>query len=105
MRQTIAALSVLSLLLVAGCQDRDTVRVVPDRQGHALMTTPDTVAATANTRVPREGEAMHTVVAGDTLSSVGKKFNVDIKWLIERNDIIDSKKPLRVGQQLIVPRR
>jgi LysM repeat protein len=105
MRQTIAALGVLSLLLVAGCQDRDTVRVVPDRQGHALIATQDTVAATANTRVPRDGEYMHTVVAGDTLSLIGKKYNVDIKWLITRNDIVDDKKPLKVGQQLIVPKR
>jgi LysM repeat protein len=97
-------LTACSLILAAGCATRDTAMVVPDRQGHARATV-DSAPATSLVRVPRKGERIHSVVAGDTLSSLAKKHGVELAWLIERNNILDAKLPLKVGQQIIVPDR
>jgi LysM repeat protein len=103
MRNTLVQLGVLSALILAGCEERDTIRVVPDRQGHSRATM-DSAPATANTRVPGSGEQVHTVKAGDTLAGIAKTYAVELAWLIKRNDLSPNK-PLQAGQQLIVPRR
>lgn len=45
---------------------------------------------------------IYTVVAGDTLSAIAKRFGVTVRQLIEANEIANPNL-IRVGQQLVIP--
>jgi LysM repeat protein len=102
MRYILACISVAALFTVTACGDRrQNMAIVPDRQGHAYGADGQ-VQNTSTAPVANVGEGYHTLVAGETLSQVAKKYNVDLGWLIKRNDI---QKPSDVtaGKNLIVP--
>ncbi len=101
MRYILACIFVASLFVVTACDRRQNMTIVPDRQGHAYGAE-GVQQPTYSGPVAGPGEAYHTLAAGETLSQVAKKYNVDLGWLIKRNDI---QKPSDVtsGKNLIVP--
>lgn len=55
------------------------------------------------TSAPKAAPVVHKVRGGDTLSGIAKKYGVSVDALARANRI-DQKKPIRVGQQLVIPR-
>lgn len=105
MRHVIAPLAVAALFLATGCEDRQNMRAVPDRDGHA--TGPDSrMGDLANAPVAGKNEQWYTMKQGDTLISVSKQFKVELDWLIQRNQITNEKKAqVGPGFNVIVPRK
>lgn len=101
MRYT-AAFAILAALLIAGCEERTNMRVVPDRNGHAYQTKGTERVLPAGAAVPGVDEQVYTVKAGDTITSVSKKFKITDEWLIERNDLRDIRE-FKTGKNVIVP--
>jgi len=99
MRTSLAPLVLLALVFV-GCAERQNMRATPDRRGHAAGAEPKNPLYSE--RVAGPGEAWYTLVTGDTLSGVAKKFNTTLEALIKRNDIQDPK-VAKAGYQVIVP--
>ena len=112
-----------AVLVTAGCARQD-MNAVPDRGHHAYNpASPATGAAahqgtahtshTPHTAGPgastapvktgglRPGEQVVTVAAGERLYHIADRHGVELRWLIERNDIV---RPIRPGQTLIVSR-
>ncbi len=103
MRYILACAAIASLYLATGCDDRrQNMAVVPDREGHAYYAEGGTPPI-GNKPQAGEGEQYHTLQPGETLASVARKYNIDLGWLIKRNDIQDESK-VKPGMQLIVPR-
>lgn len=90
----------IALLIMAGCEERHSMRALPDRQEHAYVD-PTGKAGLGNVLTPEEGEIFITVGPKDTLSSVAKKYNTTVRGLIERNDLKDGLPA--PGKNLIVP--
>jgi LysM repeat protein len=102
MRNVLTVLSVASVLVLAGCgEERQSMRVVQDKQGHAWSDLGSADSPLSNTRVAGPGEIYITIAGKDTLTSVAKKYNTTIAWLIKRNDLENGLPP--VGSNLIVP--
>ncbi|MBA3707398.1 MAG: LysM peptidoglycan-binding domain-containing protein [Planctomycetes bacterium] len=101
MRYIFACISVAALFIVAGCDRRQNIAVVPDRQGHAAYADGG-VPPIGNHPQAGVGEMYHTLMPGETLSQVAKKYNVDLGWLIKRNDI-QNPNDVKPNMQLIVP--
>jgi hypothetical protein len=102
MRYMLAFAAVLSLA-ISGCDNRrQNMAIVPDRAGHAYGAEGQ-IQAIYDTPVPGPGEMWYTMQPNETLASVARKANVDLGWLIKRNDIQDESR-VRPGLQLIVPR-
>lgn len=54
-----------------------------------------------NTSTVQNGNQIHQVVAGETLYSISKKYNVDVTEIIKLNDLNNSQ--ISVGQNLKIP--
>lgn len=104
MRILLACAAVLSVGLLAGCGDtRESVMVVPDRDGHAASPTDAQPATGGSTKqVAGPNEMWITLGNGDTLTSVSKAYGVTVEWLIKRNKLSGMPKP---GDNLIVPKQ
>ena len=50
------------------------------------------------------GQTTHTVVRGDTLSGISRKYNVKMSAIIRANNI-QNKNMLSIGEKLIIPGR
>lgn len=101
MRNLLASLSVASVLFLVGCgEERHSMRVVPDRQGHAASD-PTGKAGLGNKPTAEEGEIYITTGAKDSLTSLAKKYGTTTIWLIKRNDLKDGLPA--PGSNLIVP--
>lgn len=105
--KTLLACGSIACLALAGCGDyRDTMMVVPDRQGHSAFdpTKPPQTGGQMSTRPQAmPGKEMYiTLGAQDSLSSVAKAYNVTLEWLIKRNRLTTAPKP---GDNLIVPNK
>jgi LysM repeat protein len=102
MRYLLASIS-LAALFATGCQERHSMRVVPDRQDHAY--TDDKASkgggSLTNDNVAGPGEQWITVQPGQTLTWIAKKYGTTTRDIIERNELADSLP--KVGQNLIVP--
>lgn len=93
MRKILTSLSVASVLVFAGCGDeRQSMKVTQDKQGHAYVAEGSATGIKNNGRVAGEGEIYYTTGPKDTLTSVAKKFNTTMDWLIKRNDLADKEK-------------
>ena len=107
MRKLLTSLSVASVLVFAGCgEERQSMKVTQDKQGHAYVAEGSATGIKNNGRVAGEGEIYYTTGPKDTLTSVAKKFNTTVKWLIARNDIKDLEKMkngIPPGTNMIVP--
>jgi LysM repeat protein len=103
MRYILASLSVASVLVLAGCGDeRVSMKVVPDRAGHAYTDDQSSGGSSlGNIPVAGKGEIYITTGPKDTLTSVAKKYGTTVEWLIHRNDLKKGLPP--VGSNLIVP--
>ena len=104
---SLASLAIVALALFAatGCEERQNMRAVPDRAGHA--TGPDSKQGElANRPVAGANEQWYTMQGNDTLGSVARKFGLGLSDLIKRNQI-DEKEKAKVGPgyNLIVPRK
>ena len=101
MRNLLASLSVASILFLVGCgEERQSMRVVPDRNGHAAV---DATGKSGQgmALVADKDEIYITTGAKDSLTSLAKKYGTTVEWLIKRNDL---KNGLPApGSNLIVP--
>lgn len=52
---------------------------------------------------PRAAQRVYEVMAGDTLTSLAKKYGVTVATLVKSNKLASADAPLRVGQRLVVP--
>ncbi|MBO6103146.1 MAG: LysM peptidoglycan-binding domain-containing protein [Opitutales bacterium] len=52
---------------------------------------------------PQVNGYQHTVVSGDTLSAIAKKYGSKVKWIRDANKISDPNKGLIVGKVIWVP--
>lgn len=52
---------------------------------------------------PQNG-VTHTVVSGDTLSGIARKYGSRVKWIQDANRIADPSRGLMVGQTIFVPK-
>ena len=82
------------------------MKVTQDKQGHAYV--PEGAQSGVANQIPvaTTGEIYYTTGAKDTLTSMAKKFNTTIAWLIKRNDLKDAAKfkdGVPPGTNLIVP--
>lgn len=106
MRKILLSVSVASVLVFIGCDERQSMKVTQDKQGHAYIPEGASQGVKNNVPVAGEGEIYYTTGPKDTLSSVAKKFNTTLSWLIKRNDLKDSDKfkdGVPPGTNLIVP--
>ena len=105
MRNILTSLSVASILLLVGCDERESMKVTQDRQGHAYVVE-GTSSGLSLTPVAGPGEQYITTGPKDTLTSVSKKYNTTLAWLIKRNHLQDVEKykdGVPPGTNLIVP--
>ena len=102
MRNLLVSLSAASIFLLTGClEERQSMRAVPDRNGHAA-TDPTGKGGLGNRPTADEGEIWITTTPKDSLTSLAKKHGTTVEWLIKRNDI---KEVLPApGTNLIVPK-
>lgn len=107
MRKLLTSLSVASVLVFAGCgEERQSMKVTQDKQGHAYVVEGSGGGGDNNRRVAGAGEIYITTGPKDTLTSVAKKYNTTIEWLIKRNDMKDAdkfKNGIPPGTNMIVP--
>jgi LysM repeat protein len=100
------SLTIASVLIFAGCDERQSMKVTQDRGGHAFVPEGATSGVKNNIPVAAEGEIYITTGPKDTLTSVAKKYNTTLAWLIKRNELKDPEKTkdgLPPGTNLIVP--
>jgi len=107
-----------AVLVTAGCA-RQNMNAVPDRGSHAYnadgpaQSLPPAQQSTGAHSAPlvsdpvkagglRPGEEVVIVASGERLYHIAERHGVELRWLIERNDIV---RPVRQGQQIIVSRR
>lgn len=102
MRYLLVCLAVFTVVSATGCQERQQMRTVPDREGRAGGDGSQNMGAMANAPVAGPNEHWYTMEAKDDLYTVAKKFNTTTEWLIKRNEI-KSPSLLTVGKNLIVP--
>jgi hypothetical protein len=101
MRNLLVSLSAASILFLIGCgEERHSMRVVPDRNGHAAAD-PTGKAGLGNKPTADEGEIWITTQPKDSLTSLAKKHGTTVEWLIKRNDLKDGLPA--PGSNLIVP--
>lgn len=107
MRKILLSVSVASVLVFVGCEERQSMKVTQDRQGHAHVAEGSgSGPGLGNIRVAGKDEIYYTTGPKDTLTSVAKKFNTTLSWLIKRNDLKDTetyKDGVPPGTNLIVP--
>lgn len=102
MRYLLACLALSTVALSTGCQDRQNMRAVPNREGRSGGDGSQNMRDQANAPVANANERYYTMEAGDTSYSVAKKFNTTKEWLIKRNEIVDTTQ-FKAGKTLIVP--
>lgn len=102
MRNLLVSLSVASILFLVGCgEERQSMRVVPDRNGHAASDPTGKGGGQGMQIVADKDEIYITTGAKDSLTSLAKKYGTTVEWLIKRNDL---KNGLPApGSNLIVP--
>lgn len=106
MRKILLSVSVASVLVFVGCDERQSMKVTQDKKGHAYVPEGSQPGGLKNTPIAAEGEIYYTTGAKDTLTSVAKKFNTTLAWLIKRNELKDAEKfkdGVPPGTNLIVP--
>jgi hypothetical protein len=91
-----------SVLVVAGCDERTSLRAVPDRDHHAYVDSSVQIGDD-NRPLAGPGEIYITTGPHDTLTSVAMKYHTTIKQLIWRNQLTNTENPLPPGTNLIVP--
>ena len=102
MRYLLACAAVLSVISATGCMDRQNMRAVPNRENRPGGDGSQKLGDQVNNPVAGPTEHYYSMEAGDTVYTVGKKFNVTSEWLIKRNEITDTA-VLKPGKTLIVP--
>lgn len=106
MRKILLSMSVASVLVFVGCDERQSMKVTQDKQGHAYVPEGAQPGGLKNTPIAGEGEIYYTTGPKDSLTSVSKKFNTTLSWLIKRNELKDPEKyrdGVPPGTNLIVP--
>ncbi len=106
MRKILISMSVASVLVFVGCDERESMKVTQDKQGHAYVADGTGGSGLKNTPVASVGEQYITTGPKDTLTSVAKKYNTTLAWLIKRNRLQDAEKykdGVPPGTNLIVP--
>lgn len=81
--------------------------VAQDKQGHAYIPDGGQPGGGSMSLVAGEDEQYITTGAKDTLTSVAKKYNTTLAWLIKRNQLKDAEKykdGVPPGTNLIVPK-
>lgn len=110
--RSLTLLFAATLLVLGGCYRTD-VSKGPDRKGHALVIdsgasgqVSGSSASQADSGVqagpPRAGETVITLGADEPLWAVAEQYQVDLAWLIRRNDLTRRPGP---GDRIIVPDR
>lgn len=100
MRNLLASLTVASVILTGCVTERQSMRVVPDRNGHAAV---DATGKSGQgmSLIADKDEIYITTGPKDSLTSLAKKHGTTVEWLIKRNDLKDGLPA--PGSNLIVP--
>ncbi len=106
MRNILIPLSVASVLIFVGCEERQSMKVTQDKKGHAYI--PEGAGQGVPNNIPVAGKDEIYITTGpkDTLYSIAKKYNTTLDWLIKRNDLKDREKfkdGIPPGTNIIVP--
>lgn len=102
MRNLLVSLSFASIFLLVGClEERQSMRAVPDRNGHAAVDATGK-GGLGNKPTADENEVWITTTPKDSLTSLAKKHGTTVEWLIKRNDLKDGLPA--PGSNLIVPK-
>jgi hypothetical protein len=105
MRNAALLAAVLTAVVFAGCRQRDTLNVVPDRGGAAMVIGSPSYGG-ANVMVPGPNEGFYTIKTGERLYQVAKAHNTTLDWLIERNNLTRNRADkLAAGTNIIVPKK
>lgn len=106
MRHLITTSIVACAVLVAftGCEERQNMRVTPNRDDHAYVP-PDHRSNIGTKVMAIEGEEIYyNWKAGDTLTNVAKSYNMTVEELIRRNKLKNGETP-KAGDQIIVKKK
>ncbi|GIW06463.1 MAG: hypothetical protein KatS3mg060_1268 [Dehalococcoidia bacterium] len=77
-------------------------RLIPTPTAIPVRPSPTAATASVPTAVPPAPERTHTVVEGDTLSSIAVQYNVSIDAIVQLNNLGD-RELIRLGQTLRIP--
>ena len=61
------------------------------------------VTSAVNVPADPAADRIHTVVRGDTLYSLARRYGVSVGALVSANRLASERAPLRVGQRLVIP--
>jgi murein DD-endopeptidase MepM/ murein hydrolase activator NlpD len=61
------------------------------------------VASAVRAPADPAADRVHTVVRGDTLSALSRRYSVSVGALVAANKLADDRVPLRLGQRLVIP--
>lgn len=108
MKKHVAKFLTLTLVLTAVIVSSPApmqVDVVSAATNETTTTTPSTPKPTTTTNTPvvvKDGDQVYTVVKGDMLWKIAKKFNITLDQLLALNPQIKNKNLIFVGQKIIV---
>ncbi|MCS6800808.1 MAG: LysM domain-containing protein [Chloroflexota bacterium] len=106
-----SAIGVLALLIALIAWDSwnwvarggpNQARLIPTPTAAPPPATPTAAAAAPPTATPPAAERIHTVVEGDTLTSIARQYNVSIEAIVQLNNLGD-RELIRLGQTLRIP--
>ena len=76
--------------------------VIPGCEPDPVVEQPTTDDGVEDRGIIGNGETLHSVVAGETLLAIARRYGVTINAIVERNGLADPNR-LSVGQELIIP--
>lgn len=104
MRHLVLAAASVAVLAITGCEERNNMRELPDRGGHAYLTASAERNRNATGLFVRDNEQVYNVGPKDTLKKLVDQFGGDLhRDYIVRNDLQSEK--LTPGQVLVVPKK
>ena len=81
-------------------QTTAALKKLADAIGH---TSPVAANVNFSENYPKDKGVIHTVVSGDTISGIARKYGSRTKWIQDANKIVNPSRDLTLGRQIFVP--